>query len=126
MPAMGLRVASAVWALVFFASAVVQYNDPDPIQWMAVYGAAAVISAIAVFRPGRPAWGWPALVAAVAFAWAFSIVPRVVGKIGLADLFATMKAGTPAIEESREAIGLAMVATWMVVLALSSRRRSSR
>jgi hypothetical protein len=37
-----------------------------------------------------------------------------------------MKAGTPAIEESREAIGLGIIAVWMAVLAVSSRRHAKR
>lgn len=119
-----LRFASAVLAFILFVCVALQYNDPDPVQWMAMYGAAAIVSTIAAFRPGRPAWIWPALIAGAAFVWALTIVPGVIGKIGLGEIFQTMKAETPAIEESREALGLAIVGVWMTVLALSVRRKS--
>jgi len=50
-------------SLVFVASAVVQWNDPDPFVWMALYGSAALLAALVA--SGRdPRWR-PALEAAV-------------------------------------------------------------
>ena len=35
-------VANVVMLLCFMLAAIVQYNDPDPWAWIAIYGAAAV------------------------------------------------------------------------------------
>ena len=47
---MTFRIASASFALLFAFGAVVQWNDPDPLRWMAAYAAVALLSAAA-------AWG---------------------------------------------------------------------
>jgi hypothetical protein len=43
------------------------------------------------------------------------------GTPAFADLFKTMKAETPTIEESRETLGLLIVALWMAILAFRHR-----
>ena len=35
-----LRMLHVVMALLFCLSIAVQYNDPDPIAWVCIYGAA--------------------------------------------------------------------------------------
>lgn len=115
-----MRVLSAVFAILFFLCAAIQYNDPDPLQWMAIYGAAAVISTVVAIQ-GRIAWFWPAFVAGIALVWGLGLAPAL-GRIAPNELMATMKAGSPQIEESREALGLFLVAVWMIVVALAARR----
>jgi hypothetical protein len=36
------RVANAVMTLLFLVATFVQYNDPDPIRWMAIYGSSGL------------------------------------------------------------------------------------
>ena len=106
--------------LAFLASVLVQVNDPDPLAWMAVYGAAALISGVAFFRRVRP---WvPALLALVALAWAGSIAPRVIGKVPFGSMFEGFEMRNLAIEESREMYGLVLIALWMGVVAVAGRR----
>jgi len=38
--------------LVFVLSIVVQFNDPDPLSWIALCGVAAVLSGLAAFDGG--------------------------------------------------------------------------
>jgi len=109
--------------LVAFAlSAVVQYNDPDPIRWILVYVAAAAACATG----GRGTGFWlAAVVGAVALVWSLSLAPGVVGHARLADAFARMEVHRPIVEETREMLGLALVAAWMVVLVVRGRRSRS-
>ena len=47
------RGVNGLTTCVFLLFAVVQYNDPDPVRWMAIYLAAALCCALEFFgRPG--------------------------------------------------------------------------
>jgi len=117
-------VANAVMCLAFVFSVAVQYNDPDPIGWMAVYGTAAVICGLEVGRRVRPVFA--ALLSAVGLAWAASIAPRVIGKVPFGAMFAEFEMKNLGVEESREMYGLLIVAAWMAVVALAAWRRGGR
>src|SRR6185503_18124067 len=97
------RAANLALALVFTGFAAVQYNDPDPVRWMAVYGAAAVVCGLAAFRPrsaGLPA----AAVGLAAFVWALGVALPIIGQpVAWSQVFATMRMVGPNVEETREA-----------------------
>jgi hypothetical protein len=116
-----VRIASGLAALLFAFAAAVQYNDPDPLPWMAIYGAATISSALAAarlsFTPGAAATGL------VALAWAGWLAPRVVGHTSFADLFGHLGMVDVHAEEGREMIGLLLVAGWMAALVLARLRR---
>lgn len=116
------QAIAIVMTMLCFVSALLQYNDPDPIQWGGFYLAATVISAWAAFRPDTLRWQPPALVAAIGVIWAILIATHLHGTPVFADLFKTMKAETPTIEESRETLGLIIVAVWMAILSFRHRR----
>ena len=118
-----MKVANIVMALLFIFSLIVQYNDPDPARWMAVYGAAALACLWAV-RGNLPRW-LPGLVALAALTWIGLWFPRVLGKVGFGEMFKEAGMATLAIEEGRELIGLLLVAIWMVVLFFRAGRRRS-
>jgi hypothetical protein len=67
-------VANAIMLLMFVFSAAVQLNDPDPLPWMGIYGAAAAVCALET-RRRTPAWA-PVALALVALVWAGSIYYR--------------------------------------------------
>ena len=45
-----MRILNSFLALMFLAFAFVQVNDPDPILWILIYGAMAVLSVMAIFE----------------------------------------------------------------------------
>ena len=57
---MVFKVANWLMIAAFLFSVAVQYNDPDPIRWMLVYGLAA-LACILKLR-GRLSWYFPAAV----------------------------------------------------------------
>ena len=63
-----------------------------------------------------------AILAGIAIAWAAAIGVRVGGGDSYLHMFDAWEMKTPAIEEAREAIGLVIVAGWMLVIAATSRR----
>ena len=117
----GWTAANAIAALMFAASVVVQVNDPDPLPWMALYGAAAIIATLECFRPARPVF--PVLLSATALAWAATLAPRVIGRVPFADMFGAFEMKNVGVEESREMYGLLLVALWMAAVALAGWRR---
>ena len=60
-----LRIANGVMAVLFAFAAAVQYNDPDPLRWMAMYGLAMLACGLAL--AGRLPRLLPALAGRVEF-----------------------------------------------------------
>lgn len=116
-------VASSLMAALFGLAAVLQYNDPDPLRWIALYGAAAAICIGHIL--GRRVWPLAAALAAIATLAAIALLPEVLGYIGVADLFNRMEEKGGRVEIGREIGGLVLVAVWMAVLAALGRKRGS-
>lgn len=110
--------------VLFGIAAALQYNDPDPVVWAATYGLAAVLCGLAA--AGRLPWALAAALAAAALVWSATLLPSLRGLAAPGDLARSMRAEAPAIEESREALGLLIVAAWMAVLAVRARRVAAR
>ena len=115
-----LTAANGVLLILFLFAAAVQYNDPDPIRWMAIYGLAALACALALA-------GWlarlaPVLIGLAALAWAATIAPGVVGRVSVGELVQSYAMMSEPVEEAREMGGLLIVAVWMAVLALVGSR----
>jgi hypothetical protein len=109
-----LRILTALMTVYFLFAAVMQYNDPDPVRWMAIYGAAALACWLALVRR---LWRWyPAGVALAAVVWAATLAPGVIGHVAPRELFSETAMLAPAVEEAREMLGLLIVAVWMGVL----------
>ena len=108
---------------VFVLSVLVQYNDPDPLPWMVMYGLAAV--ACLLYLIGRLPWLLAAGVGAVALVWMLTLLLPVftgTGDIGFSAVFGTTDMINERVELVREAGGLGIILFWMVVLTLLTRR----
>jgi peptidoglycan/LPS O-acetylase OafA/YrhL len=110
MKALLLKIAAAVFALLFIVSALVQYNDPDPYLWYFIYGMAAVISLMYILD--RLPF-WVALIAGIAclagviFTWPQQFEGVTIGQGDIKN-----------IEEGREALGLLITALVMMGYAI--------
>jgi hypothetical protein len=117
-------VANGVMLLAFVFSVIVQFNDPDPFVWAAIYAAAALVCAFELRRRTHPLVS--AGIAAVALTWAATIAPRILGNVRFSTMFAEFEMANTGIEESREMYGLVFIALWMIAVAIAAwRRRSS-
>jgi len=120
------RAATLVAAALFTLFAAVQYNDPDPVVWIAIYGLAAIASAAAGLRP-RSSWLVPAIVGVVAALWSASLSTRILGApMDIEQVFGTTRMINTAVEETREALGLLLVAAWMGVLTWRGLRQGRK
>jgi hypothetical protein len=118
------RLLHLLFAALFGLGAAVQYNDPDPLRWMAIYLAAAVICGLAA--AGRIRWPAPAVVALVALAWAATLAPGVIGAVQPEELVSAWEMKDARVEEGREMYGLLIIAAWMSVIAVTGLRRARR
>lgn len=109
--------------VLFVLSAAVQLNDPDPVRWIAIYLGAAILSFAAVGMPVRPVL--PALHGSIALVWAAALLPSAL-ETSFAKMFEGVRMMSPAVEEGREELGLAIVAVWMATLAAALLRARHR
>jgi hypothetical protein len=123
-----MKVVNLLLALMFVAFAYLQFNDPDPIVWILIYGSMAVICALAAFGITPRVVMGIMLVIFVAYSFAFLD--------GLTEWFAqpdrsvlfddVLKMQYPYIEESREFLGLMICVTVLAIHLLLSIRKQTR
>ena len=119
-----LKVLNVVFGGVFLLGALVQYNDPDPWRWVAIYLAAA--AACFCFDRFARAWVLAAVIGAIALVWSLTLT-GVIGDVGVGELFQPMEPQGGPIETGRELGGLWIIAAWMaVLLAVAARERRER
>lgn len=111
-------------AALFFLSAIVQWNDPDPLIWIITY--ASVSALILLYALGKPMKNFAliGLVACIigmlfyapdAFQWFNDGMPNIAG---------SMKAETSYIEFMREFFGLLICCLTLFVYFRLSQKRS--
>ena len=124
MKSKSLTIINYIMLIAFLVSVIVQYNDPDPLLWMVVYGIATVICILAAFD--RLNWGMSAVMALATLGGAMFLAPRVIGKVAFMEIFESMQMKTIVVEYAREMGGLLIIAVWMVVLTFHLRRRQKQ
>lgn len=102
-----------IFAVLFVISAIFQYNDPDPILWIFIYTAAAIVSVGFIFKK-------------ISF-----VIPLIAGVMGIIGFFFVFPENFEGfslgggniknIEEGREAFGLLITAVVMFVYVLGIR-----
>jgi hypothetical protein len=118
-----IRVLNGIMAVLFVVSAALQWNDPDPLEWAAMYLAAA--TACGLFALGRREAPYVALaVCAVAVVWAATLLPSVVGRVAPSEMFESMQAKDGMVEVARESGGLLIVAAWSATIGVLGLRRA--
>lgn len=120
----GVKIANYVFAGVFAVAAALQLNDPDPVEWIAIYLGAAL--ACATWRRHQDAWWLSTAVGLAALIWAGVLAPDVIGKVGAHEFFESMDKKGGNAEIAREFGGLLIIAGWMAVASITGFRRSDR
>jgi len=117
------EIASWMMAALFGVCVALQYNDPDPFRWMVAYGIGAVVAALIPRK--KPAAGLGVVVGLVAITWALYLVYKTWGVIAVTDLPSKMSEKGGAVEEGREAGGLAIMGVWLLFAAGYRARRGN-
>ena len=115
------RGVNWVMCALFLLSVVVQWNDPDPVRWMAIYGAAFAICLVLAIRGRIPAAA-PLSVMAVAVAWSLATMGGGPAVNAYSHMFDAWEMKSLPVEEAREATGLLIVGVWMIVIVVAQRR----
>ncbi len=113
-----MRAIAAAMSALFALSAAVQWNDPDPVSWIAIYLVAAGLAALAA--TGRLPLA-PNAVAFVVFLvlagiWAPSLANA------RREAFSSFAMQAASDEEPREFVGLALCTVWTGVQTLLAAR----
>ncbi|MCB0635328.1 MAG: transmembrane 220 family protein [Lewinella sp.] len=117
----GRGIIRLVIAAVFLLFAAVQFNDPDPWRWVAMYGGTGLLVGASAFWL-VPRWlGWIGL--AVVVFWMAWLLPEFIHwiRMGMPTITGGMKAGAPHIEYTREFLGLLLCG---LALGWISRKKS--
>lgn len=105
---MAFNILCGFMILIFALSCAVQYNDPDPLTWIAAYGAAGVVTAFFLAGRNTPI---VILMGLAYYGWAMYNMPHIPSSEWLHT------------ETSRESGGLMISAIWMAVLSVVWYRR---
>ena len=115
-----MKLAHLVLACLALVTAALQFNDPDPAYWVAIYAGTAVVLAAKGFGYFSRFWA-AAVTGGVLAGMLISIsgfgVYLLSGDYG--SIFGDMLASKPYVEETREFLGLALA---LVALTWSYRR----
>jgi hypothetical protein len=114
---------------VFAFAALLQLNDPDPVRWIALYGSASLIAALACVNIRIPI----AIICGlglVALVWCVRLEAMVGREVSADELFQSWQMKDQTVELAREVRGLFIVTVWMAVtaarMAILSRRNRVR
>jgi hypothetical protein len=122
-----MKIFNSIFLILFVVSAILQYNDPDPVLWILIYLFAAFSCYLSIRNLNYP---WINLTAIVLlFSYAVFLFLDKDGVLAwLTDhqaenIAGSMKASTPWIEETREFFGLAIILTVLSLNFFDSKRK---
>ena len=104
------RVLSVLFSLLFLFTVLVQFNDPDAVKWILIYGLGLIASISFVFEKMKISWAF--LLAC------FYVVLSVLFWPDEFEGFMVAKGNIQNVERGREAVGLLIAALMMLILAL--------
>ena len=112
-----MKIFNILFAIIFLSFAGLQYNDPDPFLWIAIYGVMVIICGLAA--AGKYYAKIMLALAAAYIIYVFLLFPAVITWFQSEDrslLFDDLaKMQFPYIEETREFLGLIIC---LLVLAI--------
>ena len=121
-----MKILNVFFAVIFVVSAGLQYNDPDPLVWIAIYLYAAILCFFAARGKYYPNAYLLGMVVYLAYAsYLFFDKDGVLSwanEHNAESLVTTMKAEKPWIEETREFGGLLILFVALLINYIHSRK----
>lgn len=111
-------VLNGLFLVSFLASALLQWNDPDPLQWMFIYSMAAFCSYRAITKVTPLLTLSMLLVCIVTAVRLFAALA--IEDVDYTALMSSFSMASSSIEELRELGGLLFIAFWMICLLIRS------
>ena len=103
------KIFGFTFAVLFLVAAVLQYNDPDPVVWMLIWGLAAIISFL--FARNKLSFTVPLLLGILGLIGFMYLYPSDFQGFNLND------GDIKTVELGREAFGLLIISVVMLVFA---------
>lgn len=119
---MNSKTIHYIIAVIFVLFAALQYNDPDPLLWMLIYGVVSLIAVLKVFFHQVNFGPLILTVMLILLFYTFTFMPSVMDFFdsqNKGDLVGKMKAEDPWIEGTREFIGLLIAVACLLYLRRS-------
>ena len=118
MQSRALTITNYFMLLVFLLCMVVQYNDPDSLIWMTMYGFAAITCILSI--RDKIHFSISIFIGFVGIVWALTLLPDVIYSYSTTDNLFTWKMNGLGVEKVREIGGLFIIILWMSILTLSN------
>lgn len=114
-----MKLFNAFFVIIFSISAVIQYNDPDPLLWMVIYGYGALVCLLAVFRKDHRILHYAGILIFLAYALYLFFLPKGVlswlTEHGAENITGSMSDEKPWVEYTREFFGLLILSFALLV-----------
>ena len=111
------RVTAILMTGLLIFSAIVQWNDPDPLRWILCYSVSAIITLCSLIRPLPPSipliWGLVVLLSSLFVGMDFLLSQE---QFDWNSFWNVIAMKNEAVELGREWGGLLLVSGWMAVL----------
>jgi hypothetical protein len=122
-----MKIANFVLAVMFLFFAFLQVDDPDPLIWILIYGAMAVVAVMAMFNVYIRNFILILIIIYVAYSLVYiGGVQEWLAKENKSELFDDVaKMQHPYIEEAREFLGLWICIIVLVFYYIRSRKASA-
>jgi len=111
-------ISNYLMIVIFFLCVIVQYNDPDSLIWMTMYGFAGIVCILAVLD--KIHWSISIIPGILGLVWALTILPDVISNYSATDNLFTWQMNSLDVEKVREFGGLLIIILWMSILTLSN------
>lgn len=109
-----MKTLNLVFLAAFLLSALVQFNDPDPLRWIVIYSAMVLICSLHHF--GQLRWYIAAAPALISVVWIASLLPALNRGVPWLEVVGSLTMQNDTVEEVREIGGLLLILLWAGVL----------
>ena len=112
------KIIAVIFSLLFIISAGLQFNDPDPLLWIIIYGIATMFSGL--FVMGKLPSKVLLFIVGLAFTGFIVSFPETL------EGFEVGKGDPKNIEEGREAFGLLIIAISFTIYSIGNKKSKNK
>ncbi|WP_051205496.1 transmembrane 220 family protein [Salinimicrobium xinjiangense] len=124
-----MKLLNAFFVVIFTISAVIQYNDPDPLLWMAIYGYGALVCLLALLGKDHIVLHYAGILIFLTYALYLFFVPDGVlswiTEHDAENITGSMSEEKPWVESTREFFGL-LILSFALLLNLIFRKNKNQ
>lgn len=118
-----LKITNYFMMTLFIIIAVLQFNDPDSLQWILMYAMAALVCLL--WNRNFISRYWYFLLSGIGIAWIILLIISV-DQLSFGGMFDEIKMTNQNVEVAREIGELLIVSIWMIVLGFKSLQGSDQ